>query len=94
MDMNYMLIRHRVKDFAKWKMIFDAAYPVRKSFGEKNCRVFRNADDPNDVTVLMEWDDLQKALRYSQSEDLKMGMKAAGVVGEPVVYVENKDMEC
>jgi len=58
-----MLIRHKVKDYLKWKQFFDISLPVRKMSGEKSCRIFRNTDDPDDLTILFEWKDVDTALK-------------------------------
>lgn len=87
-----MIVCHRVKNFKTWKMIFDAAGPLRKINGEKSCEIFHNTEDPDDLTILFEWDDVQKAIAYSQSEDLSIGMKKAGVIDDPKLYLREKDM--
>jgi hypothetical protein len=33
--MAYMLVRHKVKDFSKWKPGFDSHGSIRKKFGQK-----------------------------------------------------------
>jgi len=59
--MTYVLIKIRVDDFDKWKTILDGHKSVRASMGSPVSRVFRNPDDSNDVTILMEWDNLDNA---------------------------------
>ena len=81
--MIYLLVNHQVRDFAHWREVFDSALWMRRSSGEENYRLFRDLDNPNKVTLLMEWDNLDKARRYLASPELKKAMAEAGVV-EPV----------
>ncbi|MBV9280920.1 MAG: cyclase, partial [Chloroflexi bacterium] len=48
--------------------------------------LFRNADDPNEVIAIFEWDDLEKARQFAQSDDLRETMQRAGVADRPDVY--------
>ncbi len=45
--MTYVLIRHKVKDYDKWKSVFDENIDFRKAGGEIGGRLFQNMDDPN-----------------------------------------------
>jgi len=87
-----MIVKHKVEDYNKWKSLFDAALPLRKMNGEQSCDIFRNSKDPNDVSILFEWNDIQKAIKYSQSEDLRDAMKHAGVIDQPSVYLLDGDL--
>jgi hypothetical protein len=42
------------------------------------------------VVILLEWDDLEKARQFAQSEDLRQAMQRAGVVDQPDVYFLNE----
>ncbi len=91
--MPQMLVQHKVQDYDKWKILFDVSLPVRKMAGEKSCRIFRNTEDPNDLTILFDWKDAKLAIQYSESEELKTAMKASGVLDTPKVYLLPGDME-
>jgi heme-degrading monooxygenase HmoA len=84
--MVYMLIQHQVKDYAKWKPLFDQHGSVRKSSGSQGGRVFQSIDDPNKITVLFTWDNIEHAREFSESDSLHEVMEKAGVVGKPAVY--------
>ena len=84
--MAYLLIRHKDKDYEKWKTVFDGHSATRKTSGSKGGRLFRNADNPNEILVFFEWDNLEKAKKFAQSEDLKKTMQQAGVIDKPDVY--------
>lgn len=61
----------------------------RKAAGCKGTQVFRSSEDPNEILVLLEWNDLESARQFAQSQDLREVMQRAGVVGQPDVYFLN-----
>jgi heme-degrading monooxygenase HmoA len=87
--MAYILVRHKVEDYAKWKPGFDEHAAAREANGSKGGLIFRNADDPSEVVVLLEWDSLKTARQFAQSDDLREKMKEVGVIDQPDVYFLN-----
>ena len=85
-----MLIQHKVKDFAEWKTIFDSHAGLRASNGELSAQVFRDANDPNSVTVINRWNSLENAQKFSRSPELKAAMEKAGVLSAPSVFFLNE----
>jgi len=85
--MTYLLVRHKNKDYETWKKVFDEHSATRKTSGSKGARVLRNADDPNEMVIITEWESLEKARKFAQSEDLKKSMQRAGIIDKPVVYI-------
>ena len=84
--MAYLLVRHKVEDYAKWKPVFDEHGAVRKAGGSQGGYLFRNANDPSELIILFEWDSLDKAQQFAQSDDLREAMQRAGVMDRPDVY--------
>ena len=84
--MPYLLIRHKVTDYASWKPIFDEHGAARRANGSKGGQLLGSADDPNELVILFEWDDLEKARQFSQSQDLRDVMQRAGVADRPDVF--------
>ena len=84
--MPYLLIRHKVEDYARWKLGFDEHGATRKANGSKGGYLLRNADDPNEVLIFFEWDDLEKARQFAQSEELRETMQQFGVLDRPDLY--------
>ncbi len=82
--MSYVMVKHKVADYARWKPIFDADGANRQAAGSKGGQLFRSADDPNEVVMLFEWD-LEKARQFSQREELRAKMQEAGVLGPPEI---------
>jgi hypothetical protein len=88
--MVHVIIRHKVADYTKWKQGFDAHLNRRMASGEMSFRVFQSIDDPRDVTVMSDWENVDSARRFIGSEDLRNAMRNAGVVGDPdVQYVQD-----
>jgi hypothetical protein len=50
--MGLLVIRHRVKDYSKWRPQFDQHVKAQRSAGLTDPRVFRSSDDPNEVVIL------------------------------------------
>ena len=86
-----ILIQHKVKDFATWKKVFDSVKELRTSSGELSAQVFRDADDPNQVTVLNKWDSVANAQKFAHSPELRAAMEKAGVDGPPAIHFLNED---
>ena len=79
--MPYLLERHKIGDFARWRGVFESDAPNRESAGCRGARVFRNAEDPEEVVVLFEWDSLERARRRIESAGLAEEFEEAGVSG-------------
>ena len=87
--MPFILVRHTVADFATWKPSYDEHATMRKDAGSKGGQVLRSADDPQEVVVLLEWDNLQNAQAFAGSADLRAAIEKAGVVGQPdIMFLE------
>lgn len=85
--MPYVLVRHKVKDYGKWKPRFDEHGATREASGFRGHHLFRNADDPHELVILFEVDDLERARQFGQSEDLRQAMQRAGVSDQPDIYL-------
>lgn len=84
--MPYVLFRHKVADYPKWRRAFDAHRRARKSGGSKGGRLFRSAVKPKEVFILLRWSDLRRVKKFTKSAALRKAMKAAGVRGKPDVF--------
>ena len=84
-----ILVKHTVQDFAKWKTVFDDHAEVRKAGGCLGGKLFQDAENPNDVTIVMHWDNLQNAQGFIESQDLKAVMENAGVTSQPEIRFLN-----
>ena len=81
-----LVIRHKVKDYEKWRLEFDRHASAQRSAGLTSPRVFRSSDDPNEVVIFFNARDTAKAKDFVASPDLKSTMAKAGVVDSPTFY--------
>ena len=85
----FLLIRHKVRDFAEWKRGYDAHQPKRAAAGLTEKHLLRSAGDANEVVILFEAQDLDRAKAFSDSADLRETMQKVGVVDKPDLYFLN-----
>jgi quinol monooxygenase YgiN len=84
--MTGMVVQIKVKDFAEWEKVFNAAEGMRKSNGELSHHIYHDKGDPNKLAIVYQWDSLENGQKYFQSTELKAAQKQAGVEGTPNVY--------
>jgi heme-degrading monooxygenase HmoA len=84
--MTYVLAIQQIKDYNKWKKVFDKHGEVRKNKGSKGATIYRDSNDPKKLVIITKWDDMEAAKNFSLAEDLKIAMKKAGVMGLPKLY--------
>jgi len=82
-----LLIRHRVTDYAAWKRVFDEQRSTLRSNGYQRGQVFRNVDDPGELLIPLDWDDLRRTRVYSQSDELQESMKRSGITDDPDLWI-------
>lgn len=82
---NYVLVRHKVEDFAKWKAAYDAER-LRAAAGLSDEYLLQDADDPNMITLLFGAEDVERAKELFNDEALREIMQNAGVVGKPEIH--------
>jgi hypothetical protein len=69
--MALMVIHHKVRDYAQWRPAYDAHESNRVEAGITNGRVYRKAEDPDDLVILLDVADVAKARAWASGEDLK-----------------------
>jgi hypothetical protein len=72
-----------VTDYQQWKSAFDAHSVTRQANGSRGGQLFRNVADPNELVMLLEWDVLERARQFAQSEEMREVMLRVGVVDHP-----------
>jgi hypothetical protein len=81
--MPYLLIHHTVKNFDIWKSAYDEHRDARDEAGLTELHLLRNAADRDDVVILFQAEDLERARTFAGSNDLRTAMQTAGVIGPP-----------
>jgi len=85
----FMLVRSKVRDFKTWKPAYDAHQPARNNAGLTEKYLLHNAEDPNEIVILFEVQDLNRARTFAASADLRDRMQESGVIDKPDIYCLN-----
>lgn len=85
--MNTIFVRHQVADYDVWKPGFDDHGAVRREYGLTDAGLYRDATDPNTVTIVLTADDMAQAQAFLASDSLREAMTNLGVVSAPDVWV-------
>ena len=81
-----LFVRHKVDDYGKWKRGYDEFASLRKEGGVTGASVHRDANDPDFVIVTHQFKDVNAAMAFAGSEELKSAMMKAGVAGPPEIW--------
>ncbi|HEX9262094.1 MAG TPA: hypothetical protein VLD65_06860 [Anaerolineales bacterium] len=82
--MCYLVVRHKVADYEKWRPFYDGDDVRRRAYGATGVsQVYRDMDDPNTTIAIMEWDTPDNALKFAHDPELAAVMEKAGVIGQP-----------
>lgn len=91
--MTKVFIRHKVADFGRWKQVFDDFLSQRKAGGELSYTLGHIPNEPNDLCLTFEWDNIDNANAFFASEELKAAMQGAGVTEQPLIIVFENTVE-
>jgi len=80
---NVMIVKHKVADFGKWKLVYDGHDSARLADGLHSYVIARGLQDSNMVLIAMKADDITKAKAFAKDPGLKTAMKKGGVKGTP-----------
>ena len=81
--MAHVLAKFSVESYAKWRPIFNANESVRAQAGCQSAQVFRDGNNPFEILILFEWDELENARKFTSSAELKAAMEESGMKGAP-----------
>lgn len=84
--MTYLICRNKVADFDRWKRVFDSHAEAQRASGLRVQHVWRNIDDPTDVHMLFQVDDLAKARAFVNSPKVSETQRASGLIDKPEMY--------
>ncbi|GAB2775001.1 hypothetical protein [Salinimicrobium soli] len=79
--MSVIILSHRVENFQSWKKIYDEDVQRRNEAGLKEVVCGPKIGDPDLVYMVFETNDLDKAQKMIENEELKEVMQKAGVTG-------------
>ena len=64
--MTHLLVRHKVADFTKWKPVYDGHQAMRQEADLKEKHLLRSIDNPNEVILLFEAEDLKRVQAFTE----------------------------
>ncbi len=82
-----ILAKIRVENYEKWKTLFDKFADERKSKGSQGATIFRDAEDPNLVIVLFDWDNPNNAQKFHESQVNQKIPQKGGVLEEEEIHI-------
>jgi hypothetical protein len=80
-----MFVRHEVADYHAWRRVYDGF--DRRALGVVADAVYRSLDDPNDVTVVHDFESEDVARAFLSSSALEDAMRQAGVSSTPAIWL-------
>lgn len=81
-----MFVRHTVRDYRAWRKAYNAFRSEQRRLGVRRQSVFRSTENPNDVTVTHDFENLRAAKAFVRSRELKEAMQDAGVRSRPAIW--------
>ena len=82
---NMLVVTHKVSNYAKWKVAYDAHDSARLANGIHSYVIGRGFKDSNMIMVALKVDDTVKAKSFAKDPGLKKAMQKGGVMGMPAV---------
>jgi hypothetical protein len=82
--------KHEVKDVKTWKIAFDSDETRRASVGIKVNGVYAAMENPNMITISMEFPNKEVLDGMMSSPEMQKVMAEAGVIGKPEFEVLTK----
>jgi heme-degrading monooxygenase HmoA len=85
--MPQIMVRVTYENYEKWRPVFDEAAKLRKAYGSKGVNLYRVANKPNEVVIIGEYEDVEKARQLFQSQEFREATQRGGVIGQPEVFI-------
>ena len=89
--MVYVLAKLKVESYAKWKTFFDKRSTTREESGSREAHLFRNSEDQNEVLILFDWDNMENAQKYMESDNLRKYLHNAGSEIMNITYLDEQE---
>jgi len=81
--MHYLLCKHQVADFERWKRVFDSHAEAQKKAGLHLLHLLRDERDPNLVVIFFRADDPAGARAFTKAPGAAEAGRESGVIGVP-----------
>ena len=81
------VVRHKVADYDAWRSVYDGLTEVQANGGVTAESVHRLVGDGNDLLIVHRFDTTAAAESFFGNEQLREGMRQAGVQGAPRIEI-------
>lgn len=81
-----VFVRHKIREYEKWKRIYDELEPLRKQKGVVGASVHRDVSDEGVVIVTHRFRDLVTAKAFADSQELRAAVMSAGAISAPEIW--------
>jgi len=82
-----LFVRHSVSDYEAWRKVYDEFFEARKGAGVTGEAVYRSVDDPNEVTLVLDFQTIEAAHAFPNDQKLEAAYRQAGSLGAPAIWV-------
>jgi hypothetical protein len=89
--MSVLMANYRVRDFTRFKTVFDEFAPVREEYGVTDHQVLCDPDDLSKVVVVLALPSADAARRFSSEPRRADALARAGVVASSDTILEQVD---
>ena len=79
----YLVMQHKVRDYDDWKPVFDAGESTRTRHGCTGHEIYRDDDDANDLTIMLNFPSREAGEAFLVDPELKERLAEAGVLSKP-----------
>jgi hypothetical protein len=94
MNKGKIIIRHKVRDFDTWKPLFYSDAKRQLDAGCTHWYLTRNKHDKDELVIIFDCDDLDKAKTVFSDPSLTNLMKRAGVLDQPTIFFLEEVEDC
>ena len=94
MSKGRVIVRHKIRDFDAWKPIFYADSKRQRDAGFTRWYLTRNKHDKNELVIIFECEDLDRAKAIFSDPSLAELMRKAGVVDQPTMLFSEEVETC
>jgi quinol monooxygenase YgiN len=73
-----IIVKRTLKNYDEWKKVLSTLNEARKEKGSKGLIVYRNAKAPNEVYLVLKWDDQKPYMDYFNLPDVQKALADTG----------------
>jgi len=94
MSKGRVIVRHKVNDFEAWKPFFYSDAKRQQDAACTRWYLTRNKQDKNELVIIFDCEDLDKAKTVFSNPSLAELMKRAGVSDQPTIFFLENIEDC